>query len=124
MSNTHNTLKRLGALADMAFNAELAKLSAIQAEATEPEARIKALETARAERGQHMTQATGFDEATLFGADQKWGAWAEKKRAAALADLAKIAARQEEQLVKTRRAFGKKEALRQVAERLNRQPKS
>lgn len=124
MTDTAKALKRLKALAEMALNAELAKLSAIQTEKSGAEAQLKALETARVERGRQVARGNGFDEAASFGADQKWRDWAENKRVIVLADLAKISARQEEQLIKTRRAFGKKEALNRIAERLNHQSKS
>ncbi|AJE44817.1 hypothetical protein [Celeribacter indicus] len=120
MAGDRGKLVRLREIAELALNAELAALSAIRAEEERPHARLREIEEAIRARVLLAASSTAFDPARLSGAEEAWSRWADRERRAAFRDLARIAERKEAQLARTRRAFGRKEALGRLAERLAR----
>jgi|GEM_PF-3291588 len=117
MSKDLKKLKSLKDIAELSLTAELAKLAAIKREEEGPKAKLREIEAARAQRVHHVGTSEGFDMASLMGADSAWYRWAEKEKRQALRDLAQIAERRETQLGKTRKAFGKMDALDRLTER-------
>lgn len=118
MSKKRAQLNRLKDVAELALNSELARLAEIKREEDAPRTRLKQLEQARVERAAALGDAEGFDMASLMGADRAWEKWAEKEKRQAMMELAQVAERREAQLEHTRKAFGKKDALGRLAERL------
>lgn len=117
MSQKRDRLKRLKDVSELAFNAELTRLAEIKQEEEPFRARIREIDQARYDRTATLTVAEGFDMASLMGADRTWDKWAKQEKRKAMLALAKLAERRETQLERTRKAFGKKDALDRLAER-------
>jgi archaeosine-15-forming tRNA-guanine transglycosylase len=117
MSQKRDQLKRLKEVSELAFNSELTRLAEIKREEEPFRARLREIDQARSERAATLTAADGFDMASLMGADRIWDRWARQEKRKAMMALAKLAERRETQLERTRKAFGKKDALDRLAER-------
>ncbi|WP_226551532.1 hypothetical protein [Celeribacter naphthalenivorans] len=112
-------LKRLQEVAELSLNAELAKLSEIKREEQPLRLRLAELEASRKQRAECVGGAIDFDMASLMGVDGAWDRWAAKQQRKLMQELAKVAERREMQLERTRKAFGKKDALGKLAERID-----
>ena len=112
-------LRRLKEVAELSLNAELAKLSEIKREEQPLRVRLSELEASRKQRAESTGGATDFDMASLMGVDGAWDRWAAKQQRQIMQELAKVAERREVQLERTRKAFGKKDALGKLAERID-----
>ncbi|PTQ75031.1 hypothetical protein [Celeribacter persicus] len=117
MSKRREQLKRLKEVSALAFNAELAHLAVIKREEEPFRARVHEIDQARHDRATALAAAEEFDMSSLMGTDRAWETWAKHEKRKAMMALAKLAARRETQLERTRRAFGKKDALDRLAER-------
>lgn len=117
MSKKRDQLNRLKEVSELALNAELARLADIKREEEPFRARMQEIDQARAARAAAIEASDGFDAASLMGVDRAWDKWAKQERRKAMMALAKLAERRETQMERTRRAFGKKDALDQLAER-------
>jgi hypothetical protein len=111
------TARRLGELQKIVaaqLEAELATLRERTAGAEESRARVAALDTAVARQQDEIAEVL---EAHVAGAVfDRWGAWAERRRVALTADHARDLALAEVQRQTALKAFGRAEALRQVAD--------
>ncbi|WP_217703141.1 hypothetical protein [Celeribacter sp. HF31] len=118
MKKQLENLRRLKEVAELSLNAELAKLSEIKREEQPLRVKLNELEASRKQRAEFVGGATDFDIASLMGVDGAWDRWAAKQQRQIMQDLAKVAERREAQLERTRKAFGKKDALGKLAERI------
>jgi hypothetical protein len=106
-------IRQLQALAELKLTTELAHLKAISDEEAAPKAVISAIAQ---EKADHATDANlGVSQSTMAGMDQKWSIWAEREQRDAMRVLALIAQRREDQRVVTKQAFGRTEALKNIA---------
>lgn len=97
-----------------------ARMAALRAEATRLSGQIADLDAAQRSR---LMQVTAEDAALRAGADLRWERWAEQRRAALLAALARQRALIEDERAVLARALGRKtvaEALEEQAQRARR----
>ncbi|HHC29845.1 MAG TPA: hypothetical protein ENK80_04690 [Rhodobacterales bacterium] len=111
-------LRDLEALATIVFDAEMAHLNVLSNDLSAWRAQIERLAAERAARSAALDGAGGEpDLAFLFGQDARWAGWIHQERQRLAKEVANAAARREEQVLKTQRAFGKRDALRRLRER-------
>ncbi|OIP84219.1 MAG: hypothetical protein AUK37_05905 [Rhodobacterales bacterium CG2_30_65_12] len=111
-------LAGLEAIAAMMFDAELARLNAVSAELAARTAELAALAEARNARAEMLQSGGGGDDfAFLAGQDGLWSAWLVRTGARLSREAAEIAARREAQRLRAQKAFGKRDALRQMRAR-------
>lgn len=111
--NQLTKLKQMGEITQMVLDAELAKMSAAQAEVDRLRAQLEVLSE---EQRAMQDMAEGDDMAALLLGDQarKWMLWAERERSQINTKLAAALAALETQRAETRLAFGRVEALKAV----------
>ncbi len=100
------------------LDAELAELRLRTVRAEAGRARIGALDTAVVRQQAEIAQ--GLEAHVAGPVYDRWGAWAERRRVALAIALASDLTLVEVQRVSALKAFGRAEALRQVADRANR----
>ncbi len=100
----------------MSLNVELSTLSEIKREEEHLRAHWDLIEESRKQRAADIGAAKEFDVARAMGADGVWDKWAAQQKRQIMLELAQISEKREAQLEKTRKAFGKKDALGQLAE--------
>ncbi|WP_321367250.1 hypothetical protein [uncultured Celeribacter sp.] len=118
MKKKLENLSQLANVAELSLNAELAKLAEIKREEEPLRLKLSQLEASRQQRADQIGEASAFDMASLMGADIAWDQWAEKQQRQVMLQLAKVAERREAQMERTRKAFGKKDALGKLSERI------
>jgi ribosomal protein L9 len=106
-----NQMKEMARISQMVFDAEMAALSRINVLQEEQEARKQALTDAARARDDQIAGADAPDAALMAGADKSWKIWQQQQQRDILAAQARIMAQRESQLVKTRRAFGRRDVL-------------
>lgn len=110
-------ISELEVLAQIVFEAELARLKTLSQEVNEQHAALSELAAAKSQRQAALMESELRDDlAFLAGQDALWGKWAFLESARLSRSLAQAAARREDQRLKTQRAFGKRDALRQMRE--------
>ena len=112
-------LIQLAKLAQMSFENEQSKLASICADEDGPKSRLQELELKIANLQNNVPSQAGFDIATRFGAHEKWLAWAQSQIKQERSVLAQIAQRKEIQKIKTKRAFGRRNALENLVNQAN-----
>jgi hypothetical protein len=106
------TLSSLQDLTQMILDAELAELRARSADVAAIRTKHAALAEARHARTDRLKNDTTDDDlAFTTGQDALWHVWLERETRRLGAELALAAARQEEQRLKAKHAFGRVEAL-------------
>lgn len=111
-------LEGLEAIAAMMFDAELARLNAITGELAARTVELSALAAARKARAELLRAGEGGNDfAFLAGQDALWSAWLVREGMRLSREAAEIAARREEQRLRAQKAFGKRDALRQMRAR-------
>jgi hypothetical protein len=106
-------IRQLQALAELKLTTELAQLKVISDEEAAPKAAISAIAQ---EKTRNASDASlGVSQSTIAGMDNKWSIWAEREQRDAMRALARIAQRREDQLIVTKQAFGRTEALKNIA---------
>lgn len=115
MTRQHARLLALRRVTEAAWQAEQARIAGIAAEEAALRRRIAALESGRRDR--HQDLARGPDAARLAGADPLWESWVDGRRAELVAELARLLARKDQAQRHLARAFGRKEAAGQIAQR-------
>lgn len=119
MTQKLKQVQSLQHLSDIKLNMSLARLSAVAEEEKKVRAVLAELDEAVADQRSFM--ATGSDEASqamCFGMDTKWAQWAQAEKRKHMQALAAVAEKRELQLVETRRAFGRVEALKGIAKKM------
>lgn len=111
-------LRRLKDVAEMSLNVELSTLSEIKREEKKLRACWDLIEKSRKQRAADIGAAKEFDVARAMGADGVWDKWAAQQKRQIMLELAQISEKREAQLEKTRKAFGKKDALGQLTEHI------
>ncbi|WP_417250308.1 hypothetical protein [Celeribacter sp.] len=114
MNKKLKSLRNLEGVADVALTVELKRLSEIRRKEDEIAAELSELSQALRIRGDALQKSETFDLAAQLGADARWQSWIRAERVAALQRVAGVAAQREEQMEKTRRAFGKLDALKSL----------
>jgi hypothetical protein len=110
-------LQNLEALAAMVFDAELAKLNDVSKLLAVRNGELTALAAARAARAEVLRAGSaGEDLAFVTGQDARWSAWLARTGARLSREVAEVAAQREDQRLRTKKAFGKRDALRQMRE--------
>lgn len=118
MSKKVHALKKLEAVADVALNVELKKLSEIRAKEAAITERLDRLTQDVSARSATLRNAQDTDMAARLGADDRWLNWVRHERIEALQRAAEIASLREEQMEKTRRTLGKLDALKSLQKRV------
>lgn len=108
-------LKELKVVADLALNNELQQLAARKRAEDALRDRLAEL-TEKTERLSAMAASGAFDVSALADMS-KWQAWASKQKRATLEELARLTSYKEEQLTRTRHAFGKTDALENLSKK-------
>ena len=119
MPSNNEKIAKLKSLAELAFQNELSKLALICAKEELPLERLnelkKSLET-------HSSRSAN-DEYLLpiaqMGTTDNWARWTRIEIRKTAQELANIASEKEEQIIKAKRAFGKKSALEQIEAKLS-----
>lgn len=109
-------IRQLQALADLKLNTELARLKAIAQEKDVPNAILDKISKEKI-RSIEMSKSD-FTQSMVSGMDANWHIWVEQKTRSAMSDLARIAQRQEAQMIVAKQAFGRTEALKSLAKKL------
>lgn len=112
-------IQSLKHLSDVKLNMNLARLSDVANEEQKIRDILANLDEAVAEQRSFM-KAGGNDasQAMCLGMDTKWASWVQAEKRKHMKSLAIIAQKREQQLVETRRAFGRVEALKGIAKKM------
>ncbi|PZX10078.1 hypothetical protein [Celeribacter halophilus] len=111
-------LRRLKDVAELSLNVELSTLSEIKREEKNLRARWDLIEESWKQRAADIGAAKEFDVARAMGVDGAWDKWVAQQKPQIMLELAQISEKREVQLEKTRKAFGQKDALGQLTERI------
>lgn len=117
MKGDPKKLAALGRLAEASWAMEQARLAGLSAEEQAIRRKLAGLEAGRKARAESLQG--GPDAARLAGADPKWEAWVDGRRASLMTELARTLARKEEARLKFGRAHGRKEAIAKLQARLS-----
>lgn len=108
----------LETLATIVFDAEMARLNVLTKDLSARQTQLEDLAAAKAARSAYLEAGQSeSDLAFLVGQDARWSRWLNQESQRLSKMLAEAAARREEQVLKTQRAFGKRDALRQIREK-------
>lgn len=108
-------LEEMEAVATMALDVELARLKMISKEMAGKNEVLHTLAQSRTARIREL-QAGSADEdvAFLCGQDALWWAWLERNAAKISQEVAELGIKREDQRLRAKQAFGKRDALRQI----------
>ena len=116
MKGDPKKLAALSRVADAAWAMEQAKMAALAAEETALRRKLDSLDQSRRARASDLS--AGPDAARLAGMDPLWERWVDGRRSALAAELARLKARQEEARLRFGRAYGRKETVAKLHQRL------
>lgn len=114
----------LEAIAALILDAELARLNVISGELMARKAKLDNLEAGRSAWAELIRSEAGEHSAFIAGRDALWLAWLTRTRARLSVEAAAIAAQREEQRLRAQKAFGRRDALRQMRTRMDAERKS
>jgi len=109
-------LKNLVGLLETVFETEQARLRLCSEELGKAEDSLREVQTARAHRSRALADLPAADVAWAAGHDARWLAWLDRAAAARRGALARAASRHQAQMLATRTAFGRLQALRTTAQ--------
>lgn len=114
----NQSLNDLEALATIVFDAQMARLNVLTKDLSARQTLLEELAAAKEARSSYLEAGhSENDLAFLVGQDSRWSRWLNQERQRLSKEVAEAAARREEQVLKTQRAFGKRDALRQIREK-------
>lgn len=111
-------LKRLASLAETVFEAELARMRGNRAAVAEVEAQVAAVRASRRDRADAMRALETPDAAQLASADLHWDRWTDEKLRRLQMERARLEAEAAAMRAGAKRAFGRRQALVSLTERL------
>ncbi len=111
-------LARLKALADTVYEAELAKMRGNRAAAAAVEAEVADVRQSRRDRADARRALDAPDPAQLASADLHWDRWTDAQLFRLQSQRARLEAEAAKMRAGTRRAFGRRQALDGLMERL------
>jgi hypothetical protein len=111
-------LAQLKALADTVYEAELAKMRGNRAAAAAVEADVAAVRRSRRDRADERRVLDAPDPAQLASADLHWDRWTDAQLFRLQSERARLEAQAARMRVGARRAFGRRQALDGIMDRL------
>jgi hypothetical protein len=111
-------LARLKQLADTVYEAELAKMRGNRAAAAAVQAEVAAVRQSRRDRADERRALDVPDPAQLASADLHWDRWTDAQLFRLQSERARLEAEAAKMRAGTRRAFGRRQALHGIMERL------
>jgi hypothetical protein len=112
-------IQALQNLSEMTLNKSLAQLSEIAVEEQKMRDTISQIDEDIEHQRAHLNDGMqSLSHAVHFGMDIKWADWVKREKRKHLTALATIAERRELQLVETRRAFGRVDALKAIKKKM------
>jgi hypothetical protein len=111
-------LSRLKALADTVYEAELAKMRGNRAAAAAVDAQVADVRQSRRDRADQRRSLDAPDPAQLASADLHWDRWTDARLFRLQSERARLEVEAERMRAGTRRAFGRRQALDGLMDRL------